>query len=233
MLRGRSGLLFGVLLCSVVASPVSDAALVQRDLVSVDDGLVTLDTATNLEWLDTSVLAMQDRWDVSWGWIHGIRDRVDPRYRAGAIGWQAATLSQVLDLFGRYSGVYATYQGNTPIGDLYLAQLAGAADVSGMDAITQLILGRSGRVTTQHIYFGGDLVGSADGNKLGYLRIEVGEASASRFYANYHAFYGADPVSYFSSYGAFLVREAAAVPVPATAALFGVGMIGLRLARRR
>jgi hypothetical protein len=52
-----------VLLCTIVSLPSAEAALVKRDLYSAGDGLLTYDTDTNLEWLDSSVtsgLTLQD-----------------------------------------------------------------------------------------------------------------------------------------------------------------------------
>lgn len=69
----------------------ASAALVSRDLFVVDDGLLTYDSQTNLEWLDVdltigeSITSVQDP---SAGWL--------------GLGFEHASSSQICGLFSAY-----------------------------------------------------------------------------------------------------------------------------------
>ena len=68
----------------LLASGVAHAALVQQDLLTAGDGLITLDTATDLEWLDltaTQDLSVDQVLGGAGGWVNS--------------GFQYASFSQV------------------------------------------------------------------------------------------------------------------------------------------
>lgn len=237
----RTVLSFLVAPLLLALTATSTAALIERDLVAPGDGLVTYDTASGLEWLDTSVLAYADKYDIYWGWLEGRTNRVDPIYDDVIGGWSAASFAQVVDLFGRYSGVYPDDLGPTPLGQLYLARLLDEPDQSGMSEIGSLIFGQSRPLIAAQVYFGSNFISSTiDGdvaNSLGYLNIWPGPGHRPDRYAGYELFHSATtrPGPVLNEFGALIVRQGAALPVPAppTIWLLLVALLPLSVLQRR
>lgn len=89
-----------LLLAAAVLTSGADAALLARDLSSVGDGLVTLDTATGLQWLDLGL-------SVPW--------RIDAPSAYLADGWSVASLGQVQTLVGNQFGSSTTNGTRIPV----------------------------------------------------------------------------------------------------------------------
>lgn len=86
-------LAIGVAIAMSTAGPGAQAALLAQDLLSAGDGLVTLDTATGLQWLDLGL-------SVPW--------RIDEPSSYLAAGWSVASLAQVQTLIGNHFGSSTT-----------------------------------------------------------------------------------------------------------------------------
>lgn len=85
-----------LLLAFLIVSP-AQSGLIQRDLVSAGDGLITYDSQTGLEWLDIDTYQGS-----SWNTVNNL-------YSAGGelFGWQHASLSEVDKLYSN-AGIYST-----------------------------------------------------------------------------------------------------------------------------
>jgi hypothetical protein len=95
-----------VSLAAALAGP-AQAALEARDLSASGDGKMTLDTATNLLWLD---LNLSQPWAINSSNIYT------------AAGWQVASLAQVKTLIGNHFGLTPAADGNRHTVDSSKAQ---------------------------------------------------------------------------------------------------------------
>lgn len=85
---------------AVLVSPATQAALVAQDLNTAGDGLVTLDTATGLQWLD---LNLSQPW------------RINEPSGYLTDGWSVASLGQVQTLIGNHFGSSTTNGTRIPV----------------------------------------------------------------------------------------------------------------------
>lgn len=93
-----------LLLCGLLSiAPKADAALISIDLFAAGDGLVTRDTATNLEWLDLTATDGESFNDVLAG-LGGYTTM---------FGFAFATPPQVLDLLNNSTADLLTFLGCT------------------------------------------------------------------------------------------------------------------------
>lgn len=224
---------------TIALATACNAALVERDLLNPGDGLITFDSSSGLEWLDTRLLGGEKPIDIYWGWMEGRTDRVDTAYDSVIGGWSAATFLQVRDLFESNTGVTAEYLGLSPNGDRYFGRLTDQAEKSQANLIGELIFGNLAfPVPTYQVYFGGILwAGGGTTNRVGYLNL----SAVTRLPREYTGFEILDGVVAPSSTvplgsnGAMLVRNAtiSTVPIPAAAPLFASAMLVFGYAVRR
>ena len=213
----QKGLVATFLLASVaLATPASALPFVVADWLTPGDGLVTVDPATGLEWLDITETAGRSYTDVS------------NRFGAGQRfeGWRYANDAEVETLFANAGiplGSTISYIGNANA-------LSFLRDYSGFFYPP----------TDFYIYLQGLLDGVYNSESrglttLGYLaafQVDVYSGVPETYaVANFVTF---DVMDYDLSIGSFLVREsldAAAVPEPASVLLWTVGVTALGAAR--
>ena len=196
----------------------SMAAFVGRDLHAIGDGLLTFDSATNLEWLDVTASLQRNYSDVH------------AQLGAGGnfSGFRYATLSEMESLFQN--------AGITP-GD-------GAFVDVGQVAQVEQFVAFFGRTWFAEDGFPGPgvrgIYGQADGDEAHFMA-DAGINTSNNTTAS---FIGGQCVFECASFpdartnpaiGSFLVREAASVvPIPATGWLLLSGLVGLsRSAKKR
>jgi len=195
---------------ALVAGATAHAALVKQDLLTAGDGLVTLDTATHLEWLKltaTQDLSVDQVLGGSGGWVDG--------------GFRYASFSQVGQLLND-----AGYLGSTS--DYSTMRLV--ADNASANAF----LSDFGATSPPDFTFGfmsqypcGLAIGAAT-NCTDYVQINANGAESLGFAIADSGAFGTDTARPYV--GSFLVR---AVPEPDTCAMLlaGLGLFAT-LARR-
>lgn len=198
------------LLASPIATPA--ATLVKRDFLTPGDGFITFDPATNLEWLapsQTSNHAFDD------AFVQAIRTNYGFRYAT------ALEVEAMFDTnFGTLPGLPGTAAG-IPAADeffFFFGYLAGGScGISGdpFSDCRKLI----GMTSTP---------GSSSANRLQFYVIRSQYRATLIRNLDW-------PAVEFSETGSFLVRQAAEIPEPASAALLGVGaaLVGLSAMKKR
>jgi hypothetical protein len=187
---------------SVLAASGAYADLIEGDLVSSGDGLITKDTATGLEWLDLTATLDQEFDEVTagsyyttHGFTHATNAQIETLFLNAATG---ATLNAD-------SGSMSTVPNGTAAD--VLLDLLGQTGSRSEPAGTFLYgLGYAGDGPTS--YYWSPWYGKTSGSTLGYLITGT------------DAGYG-DGTAWFDM-GHYLVR---AVPEPTTAALLGLGLL--------
>jgi len=215
----------------LLAAPLASANLVSRNLIARDDGLLTIDTATGLEWLDVSAtkgLSVNDILAGSGGWL-------------GA-GFRYADFGDLSTLF--------TDGGMTPVADCgatfgtigYLYCLSTEQStgfkMAAMLGPTDIVL-ESGRVITG---------GYVAPTPCGTWHSQICDPTFDKYtgsYTEYVRLYGSsESISYVNvsdgpvplyrtDWGNWLVREATPVPEPGTTALLMVGLAALGLSKKK
>lgn len=188
--------LLGALL--LLVSVQAGATLIERDLDSSGDGLITYDSDTGLEWLDLTSTTNQSFDQISARLI----DLNDDLY-----GFRYANSVDLNILFFISAGMSASAQfpGETAVNDLI--SLIGTTLVSSNEL-----------KQTRGYYDTGTVV---DG-KIGWAFLSINNIYSSAGVTDYAAF--ANNQSNYN--GSWLVR-AASVPEPSTLAIFALGIIGL------
>ena len=216
--------LFVVVFICQLAIPIEvDAALIELDLFSSGDGLITQDTETGLEWLDltsTLNLSITDILSDVGGWK--------------SLGFEHATIEQVTDLFLHSDlGNVIIYPLHYPDGYPTTGYPISSQNLIGAQSLLTL-MGTTWVHTTGNPYrIGG----------LGLVLSETAPGGATN--ASYGTnteqtegfFFVPDGQTHFAdkhpTKGNFLVRTSA-VPIPASVWLFGSGLLGLiGIARRK
>ncbi len=189
----------------VLASGASQAALVSVDWMAAGDGLLTRDTASNLEWLDLTQTYNQTV------------AAVLPQTALGGTfaGFRLGLVEEVHDLM-----VAAGLPVSTTTGTISTS----AIDLAAANGLTALL----GETVGAH--FGSAYVGSRghlnDGGSdrvVGFYTIG-GSSLFNDYFSGSPTWPGA---------GVWLVRDANDVPEPASLALLGLGMAGLVASRRK
>jgi len=189
-----------------IAATASHAALISTDWNTAGDNLITLDTASGLEWLDLSQTYNQTV------------AAVLPQTNAGGLfeGFRLALASEVHGLMGA---------AGLPFNNITGTIASTAAERAAADALTALLSETVGQ------HFGASLHGSRghlidNGGDLvvGYYTTGFGSSLFNDYFAGYPTWPGV---------GVWLVRDSNEVPEPATLGLLGLALAGLAARKRR
>jgi hypothetical protein len=204
----RIVMLLSALLLSVGLASDAKALLVQVDLVSPGDALLTRDTATGLDWLDLTLTT---------GLTYA-----QANTQFGGQGFRHATLTEVAQLF--------TAAGVSSFSQTWTTQnLAPAQQLLGL-------LGCTGNCTAGSAKFGqgiADFDTPGSTVLLPYFQVDAG-GTVGRAIAAYPTPGPSKASTSYSNVGNFLVRpsETLPVPEPSTALLVGFALTGLAASRR-
>jgi len=183
--------------------------------ILIDNGSTTVDTATNLEWLDVTATLGESYNSVIGGFGGYIAD-----------GYSVATTSQICVLFGALGDSIA----NCPDAAVDILAAAHAAEFIIKFGDTTVSLSGyggtfgwfdSGYVSLKHDWVG---IGCIEGTAM---NITCGGTNTAVAHG-----YGNFPDAKHSMVGGWLVRDAS-VPEPAIIALFTLGLVGIGFARRK
>ena len=192
--------------CLSFVSSVSSAALVEVDLLSEGDRLLTRDTSTDLDWLDITATTWQSINDV----LGGYGGYID-------MGFRFATIAEVTVLYEN-AGIVIDNPG-TPHNQATASQLISLMGASvGFPGIDQISEGYAGL------------------NEPGTYLAYAPQAEARATYTQGGLAAIPDNVVSFDTIGtagSYLVRSSV-VPIPPALWLFGSGLLGLvGIARRK
>jgi len=194
---------FPVISSLVFSASISHAALIESDYLSLGDSLITYDSSSHLEWLDISQTRSLTI------------NQINSNYGGFAgSGFRYASTDEVLGLLTS-NGLSITGWGNTTV-DGYsnmvelISLLGGETDYGFSKTINALTGDVNAQSRHDLIYFG---YYYSDNNPAQYW---VDPLQGSR---------SSDESSY--NVGSFLVREVAAVPMPASMVFFMSGVFSL------
>lgn len=204
-----AGLYLAIASIGLSTGPAHATLLGVSDRLGVFGGaeIVTLDDVNNLEWLDVTESTSRSFDDVA------------GQFGAGGdfAGWRHATRADLTALFTQ-AGFAPDFSGAAP-------------DVAftSFQALLGITLNKKGRLDTRG-YYDDSLTGS-DPAFVGDVRLETGtDLSITAIISDDGI--GSDRVD--GEFGSFLVRSAASeIAEPGSLVLFGLGLAGLGLARRR
>lgn len=200
-------------MCICLQARTASAILVERDLFSAGDNLLTFDTATGLEWLDvdqTIGLSFNQVTANVGGWID--------------LGFVYASIDQVSTL---YSNAGVTDRTNTPVS----SNFAGASELLMKLGCTGFCSQANSPFQQGITFDGGSVIAGPRG--VPFVQTFLNESTARAFCVSAGNDCGIADDGALSSIGSYLIREASALPEPATIALFGLGLVGLGLAAGR
>ena len=200
-------------MCVCLQARTASAVLVERDLFSAGDNLLTFDTATNLEWLDvdqTLGLSFNQVTVNVGGWLD--------------LGFVYASIDQVSTL---YSNAGVTDQTNTPVS----SNFAGASELLVKLGCTGFCSQANSPFQQGLTFDGGSVIFGQRG--VPFVQTFLNASMARAFCVSAGNDCGVTGDGARSSIGSYLIREASALPEPATIALFGLGLVGLGLAAGR
>ena len=215
----------------LLVAPLANARLVTRDLIARDDGLLTLDSSTGLEWLDVSLTKGLSVSDIL----------------AGQGGWLGAGF-RYAD-FGDISTLFMDGAGMRPLNDdaefgskSFLEFMSGQGDaglrMAAMLGPTDVYLDTGRLITGGYVApipCGGwtsnvcdPTSGTYTSTYTYYVRLNASSESSSVQIAD-----GPVPLSR-TDWGNYLVRETPhAVPEPSTSTLMALGLAAIAIATRR
>lgn len=195
-------------------SSTSGATLIKQDLSNAGDGLLTLDSATGLSWLNVSATINRSYNDV----ISGYGGFVN------TMGFRYATTTEVGQLFseagviqtGNWVWGYWNYGNQGYVASSNLDALLGVT--YPFDGLTAGTYGITGTTTAPGTHEYGLLLYNSHAD---YLALQDGGA--------------VDDTENIGSVGSFLVKNTNATPVPepSTELLIGAGMAGIAYFRKR
>lgn len=205
---------------TLVLSSNVNAALVSTSWLNPNDNLITVDTDTTLEWLDTTYTLNRSYNDISSEF--GVGGEFE--------GWRYATEDDLITFFTNAGGA-GTYNGQTNVSgvssslssaDTYIGDLVsiwGGFDSYGERSYARFIYDRPASAGEKYI---GELTDEYAVNRFDRVTLNNGNRA---YDGSIHPYIGHA-----------LVRgtSVSAVPVPAAVWLFGSGLIGLAgIARRK
>jgi len=196
-------------------SATTEAAFIESDWQSSGDNLLTIDTASGLEWLDVPVVLNRSYIDVSSQF--GIGGDFE--------GFRYATVSEVGDLF-QNAGLTLTPPEGTYTGEGLLVEAL--QNLVGITVVSTPQLNTFGMTSDSAALCDEPDIGCVDG---AWLLRDTSDLSLTISAAGGFSIQIDQAADHFSSW---LVRDTAVVPIPPAVWLFGSGLLGLvGMARRK
>ena len=234
----KVGLFLSTVLFGAFAAGSAQATLSARDLNAVGDGLLTFDSATNLEWLDPSKSLNRSLNDLTG--VDGTNDFADPG--SPFFGFRYATAAEMFVLFDN-GGVRPGSEGTTTgIVDVQVSDPSNSAFLSFRDLFFDGGVGvamfdsttANGSITSTNGYAEIAFVAeipegtNAKGGLLPF------ESARNRSIVNVPLnLTFTDGTTSEPTLGSFLLRNAASVPEPSSMLLFFFGLGGIAAMRWR
>ncbi|WP_259366457.1 MULTISPECIES: PEP-CTERM sorting domain-containing protein [unclassified Colwellia] len=187
---------------------IANAGLITKDYVALNDGLITIDTTSNQEWLDVSIFV-----GMNLQLLSGTNQWSDA-------GFRLASTVEIFNLYKNAGILYINDYNN--IYDLGDSSSANAASQLASQRLYNMLGGSPANFGGRSDIHG--LQSDADNDGNAYLaRLQTsGRAAINTNGDSWGVTY-----TRHEAVGAFFVRDITDVPEPSTLAIFALGMIGL------
>jgi hypothetical protein len=194
---------------SVMVVAHANAALIIKDYSVVGDGLITLDSVEQMEWLDVSIF-----YGMNFEMLQGSNQWT-------ADGFHLASDSELFNLY-RNAGSTRIVDGTGPL------DFGNSHTANSINGVTELFtkLGGGPNGTPGEWIHGILADNNNDGlSKLG--KLNLGSGTVNTLLNTNGDQWGATGVTANSATGAFFVRAATPIPEPSILAIFALGILGL------